>query len=884
MAWPHPERRVYRGEALRAVAMPLGGLGTGSVALCGDGSLRQWQIVNQVNHLAFVPDSFFGLWVRRGGGPPVAKVLMSPSPPEEGFQPAPLVTDHWVPEELRQMKAMLPLVAETEFVGEYPIAEVFYRDPALPLEVHLEAFSPFVPLNAKDSGLPAILFLFHLRNPSEPRAEVALLATLQNIVGWDGVALIRGVQCPGFGGNWNRAVRLRRLTAIEMSTSSHPSSSPRWGSLCLATLVEGANVLARWEDRAILWSDFAQDGGVQEEDDGPPSEPWRTWNGAIVVRTSLGPGEETTLPFVLTWFFPNRIADWRQPGNTVPDTRSIFWLGNQYARWFPGALAVAEYLRDEYERLVEETRRFRRAFFDSTLPYPLLEAVSAQMSIPRSPTCFWTAEGKFYGFEGCRGASAGGPQATGGCCPLNCTHVWNYEQTLAALFPEVERTMRETDLLVQLRPDGSLPHRTVVPLYLPRPWGDIGGPQHHALDGMLGTVLKTYREHRRTLDSSWLRSLWEPLKRLMEYILRTFDPQSEGMIRGEQPNTYDIHTYGSNTFIGTLYLAALRAMEEMANLMAQEDPEAKGWAWRYRELFRRGSQRYDEELWNGEYWVNAYDAPNASEEVYNQRNCWGPGCHSDQLLGQWWARLLDLGDLLPSEHIRQALKSIVHYNFREDFRGFRQGPRTYLAEEEAGLLNCSWPHGGRPEQPILYCDEVWTGIEYEVAALLISEGEVEEALRLLEAVARRHDGRTRSPWNHIECGDHYVRAMSSWSLLEMALGFACDGPSRFLGFAPTWGPEDVRAFFITPTGWGQFEQRVAEGVQEVRLCPLWGHVEVQTLRLRRHLPTQPTDRVEVRLGGLTRAPSVVYNEGEVWLRFPETMRIAAGEMLSVLIG
>src|SRR2546428_9760357 len=36
------DRVVYRGEELRAVAMPLGGIGAGVIALAGDGGLRPW--------------------------------------------------------------------------------------------------------------------------------------------------------------------------------------------------------------------------------------------------------------------------------------------------------------------------------------------------------------------------------------------------------------------------------------------------------------------------------------------------------------------------------------------------------------------------------------------------------------------------------------------------------------------------------------------------------------------------------------------------------------------------------------------------------------------------------------------------------------------------
>jgi uncharacterized protein (DUF608 family) len=793
--------------------MPLGGIGTGSVALCGDGSLRQWQLCNTVNHIAFVPHSFFAVRAQREWQPAVARVLQSGALYQEEFAPIPSFNDYAIPEECKRLLSVLPGVQATEFVGEYPIAEIRYLEEVLPVEVSLTAYSPFCPLDAETSGLPAVLFRFTVRNPANRPASVHLAATLQNSIGWDGLRPITGIESPCYGGNQNHVLRLRGLTAVVMENSKLPPNHPQNGSLCLAALHENASVWPAWDDPATFWETFTRDGAYPAGSPASaPSTEGRTLNGALSVPLRLEPGEEKTATFVLAWYFPNRYVNWGQGYSGIEDHKSLFWQGNAYNTRFGSAAAVAETIRDHIEELDAVTRLFRDTFFDSTLPYELLDTVSSQMSIIRTPTCLWTEDGRFHAFEGCGGASTGGWQSTGGCCPLNCTHVWNYEMALAALFPTLERTMRETDLFHQLHPSGYLPHRTVLPLYLPRPWErGIGGPHNPALDGLLGMILKTYREQRRCSDPQWLERAWPQIKTAMQHVMTVHDSDGDGVIKGEQPNTYDISIYGPNSFIGTLYLAALRAAEEMAKL--QGEPEL---AAQYRERYEKGRQVLDELLWNGEYWIQIYDA-----EKYPEQN-FGKGCHADHLLGQWWAYILGLGDVLPPERVRTAIESIVKYDFRQNFVGHKQIPRVFVSDDEAGVLMCSWPHGGRPETPTLYSDEVWTGIEYEVAGLCLYQGMTEEALAILRAVRQRYNGARRSPWNDVECGDHYARAMSSWALLDAAGGYQYVAATASLTIAPRLGGDDFRAFCITETAWGTVSLTRKDKEQTLNLQVAWG--------------------------------------------------------------
>ena len=221
----------------------------------------------------------------------------------------------------------------------------------------------------------------------------------------------------------------------------------------------------------------------------------------------------------------------------------------------------------------------------------------------------------------------------------------------------------------------------------------------------------------------------------------------------------------------------------------------------------------NEKLWNGEYYIQIPEPQPAND--YNN------GCHSDQLLGQWWAHMLGLGYLYPVERIRGALEAVMRHNFRENFAGFKQAPRRYVPDDEGGLLMCTWPHNDRPNPFIVYADEVWTGIEYAVGRRddlrrAARTGAADrphgpQPLRRPAAATDLNSGPGGNPFNELECGKFYARAMSSWSLLIACQGLVLEGPRGLLGFKPNWQPEDHRSFFTAPEGWGLFVQRREPG-------------------------------------------------------------------------
>ncbi|HQK21530.1 MAG TPA: GH116 family glycosyl hydrolase [Candidatus Latescibacteria bacterium] len=820
-----PDRRVILGKALRAVAMPLGGIGAGQIALAGDGGWRQWQIMNIPNHLGHVPHSFFAVRMRPHAvhfterrSPEdvmgVSRVLMSSALYDSpDFIPPVTSSDHIVPEESRTLLRQLPGVDEVRYVGEYPVAEVIFSDPSLPLPVTLEAYSPFAPLDEEFSGLPAILCDLVVTNTLESPVHVSLAGTLQNAVGWDGKSRISGTRNPGYGGNENRVVRARGLTCIEMTNPSVPAESNRFGQMALSLLGGNVTWLGRWDTLEAFWADFADDGDLSCTDDAAPTSPGSTANGALCRSAWLKPGETLKATFVISWFFPNHYVNWDQSGFGLKDRKSRFHIGTHYATRFQSALDVAMYVSDHAEVLRKRTFDFRNSFYDSSLPYSVLDAVSSQASIIRSPTCMWLEDGTFHAFEGCHGASTGSAEDVGGCCPLNCSHVWNYEQALARLFPRLEQAMRRTDLLHQMTEEGRIGHRTLLPLYLPR-WTEP------ATDGQLGTVLKLYREYRACGDRAFLDELYPKAKKALEWVFTKHDVDGKGILDGFQPNTYDCALHGHNTFVTGLYLAALRAAEEMAKLLGDSS-----FGEECRARFESGKVAIDAECWNGEYYIQRPEPGKSMDMQY------GEGCHIDQLFGQWWAHILDLGYVFPSDHVREALRSILRYNWRDSFSGFRQSPRVFASDHDSGLLICTWPHGGRPDKPTLYSDEVWPGTEYEIAGLCLFEGFAEEAFKVVEGLRKRYDGVQRNPWNEVECGDHYARSMASWTVLEAACGMRYDAGRSFLGFGPNVTPERFRAPFVTASGWGVFSQRITDQMATAEVIVSHGTIPLACFEL-----------------------------------------------------
>ncbi len=647
------------------------------------------------------------------------------------------------------------------------------------------------------------------------------------------------------------AVVCELVGANYLAPSGTLGSAPGFGSLAMATVSESATVLPAFEDWGEAWKVFAAQSRFEmfpEAKANPPTAAGRTVNGALAATINLPAGATVEVPFILAWHYPNKY------------NASGALMGCHYATRWPDARTV---LRETTTRLADlrsRTERFRRAFYDSTLPYWLLDCLTSQAAILRHiGVVFRLANGDVFGWEG-----------SNGCCQPTCTHVWGYEQTLARLFPDLERAMRRIDFKHQQRPDGGINNRTNVPSP-PRPTGE-----RPFADGHASCVLKAWREALNQPDEAWLKEYWPGVKKAVDYLIArdaaTAGGQPMGILQDDQWNTYDEALHGVTTFISAYYLAALRAGEAWARRLGDHET-----ADRYQAVFEKGREKLNELCWNGEYFQqNLPDYLKRAGEV-------GPGCMSDQLIGQWWAHQLGLGYLLPKDKVQSALRAVFKYNWVPDLTHWKHSPRAFAGAKDKGLLICTWPKGGRPARVMLYSDEVWTGIEYQVAAHMIYEGMVEEGLAIIKGARDRYDGVPRppiprNPWNEIECGGHYARAMSSWSILLALSGYEYDGPAQKLSFTPRHTPEDFKAFFCASEGWGTLRQSRQGPTQRNEVSLVEGRLPIGQMVLA---PGGTPSKVQASLNGQQLAVSFQAAPQGLLLTFKPPVVLKASETVTI---
>lgn len=792
------------------VAFPLGGVGTGNVSLGAHGDLRDWEIFHGPAKGNFLPNTFFAIRAKSANTEPVTRVLEGPIPPphalSHGYHPV--------------TSGGLPRFAKSTLHGEYPIVTVDLEDDELPIRVQLEAYTPLIPLNPEDSGIPVAILTYAVSNTTDDTLDVTLVGSMVNPIGGIKLNRFSQVEPTPHGVPVNDFRDTDGLRGITFDTSELATDHIDYGNIALVTDHDDVSYKRAWlrgawfDNLREFWDDLVEDGQLTDLDYDEPPKDNKPDTASLALRDTLQAGETKSFRFILTWYIPNHVNSWDSDEQYKGSDNPGPTIRKHYATRFDDAWDVARYTFAEFERLEAGTRNFHEAFFSSTLSPVMLDAISANIVPIRSTTCFWLEDGRFYGWEGCFDDQ--------GCCPGSCTHVWSYAHTAAFLFPSLERSMRETEFEVETLEDGYMTFRTFKTFggEFVWHWGDQR--PEAAVDGQMGCILRAYREWQLSGDTDWLRRLWSAIKKSIAFASMQWDSDKDHVLDGRQHNTYDIEFYGPNPLSSIYYLAALRAVEEMAKVL--DEPQI---AENCRTAFEMGSRNLDEMLWNGEFYIQKLDDVDAY--LYQH----GIGCLSDQMLGQLHARVLGLGDLLPADHIRSTVKSIYDYNFRTNFKNHLNCQRTYVLNDESGLLLCSWPHGGSPKYPIVYSDEVWTGIEYQVAAHLIYEGYVDEAHDIVKAVRDRHEGYRRNPWNEVECGHHYARSMSSWALLTAASGVTVNMSKNEIHFAPkmeTSNDQDhFQTFWSTGTGWGTFAQTKSGNGWDYEFVVLGGSVDKLTV-------------------------------------------------------
>lgn len=818
-----PVLKSYSGEHLARVALPVGGIGTGTVSLCGWGAWRHWELMNRPAK-GFTPtgqagaSGFLAVRAARRGEPPVTRLLEGPLPVAE-----------WEGEEGSPTRqAGLPRFRRCTFRAAYPLAQVELADEAMPVQAVVQAFNPLIPGDCARSSLPVALVRVVLRNRSRAPVSAAVAAVLPNYIGSDGFALkldeFRGKQFPvGAAGNHNTWREADGLRGVALASAGVPANHAAWGTMALATTARrGVTHRTAWADfgwnDALLdfWDDFSADGRLE-----PRTAKTDTPTASLAVTVEIPPTGERQVEFILAWHFPNR-ENWGHGPTHVPAV-----VGNHYSVPFADAWAVAAHAAKAWPALERDTVAFVRGVTECDLPAEVREAALFNLSTLRSQTCFRTADGRFFGWEGCFDRQ--------GSCHGNCTHVWNYEHATANLFPELARSMRETEFSeFAMQADGLMTFRVPLPL---RP--AAGQPFVAAADGQMGCLLKLHREWRLSGDTAWLRTLWPPARRALEFawVPGGWDADQDGVMEGVQHNTMDVEYFGPNPQMASWYLGALRAAEEMAHAMGEADFAAK-----CRGLFERGRAWVDANLFNDDYYEHQVRPTGTWEGVHRGlmfnpelKNPAAPdyqlgaGCLIDQLAGQVNAHFEGLGHLLDPVHEREALRAVLAHNRRHGFDAHFNHMRSYVLGDETALLMASYPRGRRPARPFPYYTEVMTGFEYCVALHLAQEGMVRDALKVVRDIRARYDGRKRNPFDEAECGHHYARALNSWGLIAALTGFHYSALTSSLTLAPS--ARRVRWFWSSGAAWGTVELAPTRRRTKVTLTCLAGRLKLRQVAL-----------------------------------------------------
>lgn len=791
----HEYNQPYSGDYLRRLAFPIGGIGAGMFCIEGCGALSHMSVRHRPQ--LFNEPTMFGAVAIKGGA---AKIVEGPVPEwkifgRPGTGNGAAMTSYG-----------LPRFTDASFLDRFPFGSLSLKDTAFPLEATIRAWSPFVPGDADNSSLPAGALEYTFINRSGKTLEAIFSYNSRNFM-----------TMPDQKGRINRMDK-----GFVLSQPPVADKPEIQGDFAIYT--DDSNAVIDycwfrggwWDPLTMLWNTI-QEGTVRNsepiEEDAP--------GASVYVPFKVGPGEKKVINIMMAWYVPysNMIIgdvskDVENGGlakgscNLSTDLGlSIDASSKVYRPWyaskFRNITEASAYWKQEYGNLLKQSEQFTQSFYKSSLPPEVLEAVAANLTIIKTPTVMRQYDGRLWNFEG------SGDE--GGCCHGSCTHVWNYAQAIAHLFPSLERSLRHTEFCESQNEEGHQNFRSNTPIS-PTTHGF-----HAAADGQLGGIMKVYREWRISGDNEWMKKMYPLVQKSLDYCIKTWDPRSKGLLEEPHHNTYDIEFWGPDGMCTSFYLGALEAFIKMGKHLKKNVSV-------YEQLFKKGKAAMETDLYNGEYFIqkiqttglNAPDPVKASKESFGgeyskeavdllekegPKYQYGIGCLSDGVLGGWIARMCGLGDPVDKDKLTSHLVAIHKYNLKKDLSQHANPQRpAYAVGNEGGLLLCSWPKGGKLSLPFVYSDEVWTGIEYQVASHLMLMGKVNEGLEIVRICRDRYEGKIRNPYNEYECGSWYGRALSSYGLLQGLTGVWFDAVDKTLYVDSKVG--DFTCFISTETGFG----------------------------------------------------------------------------------
>lgn len=843
-----PAAYLKTRNELAFIGMPVGGLHAGTVYMGGDGRLWLWQIYNESEegkNEGIDPKTV--LWedgtstrrIRSRDGASYVEPAIAENKRrlDQGFALRITYRGRTIVKELNEKDW-----DEVSFEAKYPVATVKYISRSLPVEVTLRGYSPFIPLDAERSSLPATILRVSVRNKSEEPMQVSVLGWMENAAG-------KVSAKEGSGTKINVARRHQNRTELHYELLPKDESFKQaidFGTTALAVMNAHAKPLAGYSSWPVDSSSFDLPDVENNQTDASEKS-----TGALVVSDTIKPRAVLQEDFIIAWHFNNPNPKMRE---LVKDAQGGYYYGKR----FRNAGEVAAYVAENFKSLTRDTELWHQTWNDTSLPHWFMERTFVNIGTLATANTYRFASGRFWGWEGV------------GACAGTCTHVYQYAQAIARIFPELERRLRaEVDLGAGFVKDtGAIIFRAE-------------NESRPAIDGQAGTILRFYREHQMSPDATFLSQNWPGIRKAVEFMLAQ-DKNGDGMTDTPMENTLDAVWEGEIAWIVGLCIAAARAAQAMAEEVG--DGEMAGICSEY---VSKGRANMEQHLYNGEYFIHRPDAVQGRKKLGSYNTC-----HIDQVYGQSWAHQVGLPRVVDRTKTLSALKALWKYNFTSDVGPYIKthlGGRPYAVAGEGGMvmntnpLNEKKPFGEDVTWQLGYFHECMSGFEHQVAAHMMAEGMVEEALVLTRFIHDRYHGARRNPYNEIECSDHYARAMASYGTFITACGFEYHGPKGTIQFAPRWNKENFRAPFTVAEGWGTYSQKVNGDRQEHRLALKYGSLRLRQCRFEM-AGKRSLSSISVMLGEQKIPATFDRQDGMVSVRFHRELTFQEGQQLLIVLG
>lgn len=761
--------------------MPLGGFGSGCIGRSPSGDFNLWHLDGGEHVFRSIPSCQFSVF-EQPEGEDAQVYALSTQPPEEGT----LSRWSWYPPEKGTYHALYPR-------SWYQYEGVFKS------QLICEQFSPIIPNNYQETSYPIGIFEWTAHNPTDKPITLSIMVTWQNIVGWFTNAIkspeitVRDDGSPEYQyqprwgdstGNFNQWVQDNfRVGFILNRIQLHDQIQEGEGQICIASVTNPSVevfYLGKWNpkgDGSEVWDYFAMNGSLPDTEDETPAEPGEQIAVAMAIRFTIRPGRTKKIPFILAWDFP--VTEFA-PGVQYYRRYTDFYGRNGKNGWAMVRTAL-KHSDVWYERVEEWQSPILKR---EDLPDWFKMALFNELYLLTDGGTLWTA------------ASENDPVGQFGV--LECLDYRWYESLdvrlygsfgLMMLWPRLEKSVLEafaraipthddTPRIIGYnqakairKAKGATPHDLGAPNEHPWQKTNYTSYQDCNLWKDLGSdfVLQVYRDYLLTGsdDTDFLWECWPAITETLDY-LKTFDLDNDGIPEnsGAPDQTFDDwKLQGISAYCGGLWIAALEAAIKIAEILlknvptteelqSRNNPESiKHYVKNHRDWLEQSRSIYHDTLWNGEYYK--LDSQSGSDVVM-----------ADQLCGQFYARLLNLPDVVETQYTESALNKV----YEACFLKFQDG--------KYGAANGMKPDG-TPEDPnSTHPQEVWTGINFGLAAFLLQMGRKDAAFKLTEAVVKQvyENGlQFRTPEAITAVGtfraSHYLRAMAIWGIYGILTHF-----------------------------------------------------------------------------------------------------------------